>query len=187
MSADIGYSSPKQGSSRLEQLRTAFDQAFASAPGTEAEPLVSLIAIRLAGQPAVIPAEHILGLAKVKRIIPLPSSIPELIGIAGIRGALIPVFDLARLVGLGSPASQPIWLVLANRESPIGLAFDEFEGRLEVPPAAVCSEERSGGSKNLALLARVKSSVRVVTDVPGVVEAIRKSARLERAGRTNRT
>ena len=171
-------------SMRLQQLRTAFDQTFALAPSVEIEPLTSLIAVRVATKPFVLRLEHITGLSKVKRIVPFPSSIPEVIGITGIRGVPVPVFHLASFLHLEGSPPAPHWLVLANPESPIGLAFDEFEGQVEVARSAFHSEQ-PGGRTNSGLLARIGASVRPVIDIPQIVEELRRKAGLSGPARSN--
>jgi hypothetical protein len=103
MSAATGQSLAKVDLSRLQELRTSFDQTFAVAPRAEAEPLISLISVRVINKPFVLRSEHIIGIVKAKRITPFPSSIPECIGVAGIRGVLVPVFHLAGFLGLECP------------------------------------------------------------------------------------
>jgi chemotaxis signal transduction protein len=185
MSAATGQSLAKVDSSRLQELRTSFDQTFAVAPRAEAEPLISLISVRVINKPFVLRSEHIIGIVKAKRITPFPSSIPECIGVAGIRGVLVPVFRLAGFLGLECPTGAGHWIVLANRESPIGFAFDEFEGQVEVARSALYSEQANGGSTNAELLARIRSSVRPVIDIAQIVQQIRNKAGLSGPARSN--
>jgi purine-binding chemotaxis protein CheW len=162
-----------------------FDESFASAPGSEQQPLVPLIAILVSGDPAVLRARDILGIAKVKRILPFPSVFAEVIGIAGMRGVVVPVFDLAKLLQMPTAQGRTDWLVLANRESPIAFAFEKFEGQVEVSPAAIFSAETPSGADGPTLLARVGSSIRPVVEVPHLVEEIRKRAGLPGPARSN--
>jgi chemotaxis signal transduction protein len=185
MSAATGQSLAKVHSSRLQELRTSFDQTFAVAPRAEAEPLISLISVRVINKPFVLRSEHITAIVKPTRITPFPSSIPESIGVAGIRGVLVPVFHLAPFLGLECPIGAVHWIVLANRESPIGFAFDEFEGQVEVSKSGLYFDEKGRGSGPSKLLARIGLSVRPLIDIPQIVEEIRKKAGLSRPARSD--
>ena len=176
MSAATGQSLANIDSSCLQKLRTTFDQAFAITPRAEAEPLISLISVRVINKPFVLRSEHIIGIVKPTRITPFPSSIPESIGVAGIRGVLVPVFHLARFLGLECPTGAVHWIVLANRESPIGFAFEKFEGQVDVAKSGLYFDENGRGSAPSNLLARIGLSVRPIIDIPQIVEEIRKKA-----------
>jgi hypothetical protein len=62
--------------------------------------------------------------------------------------------------------------MLAAGETPIGLAFDGFEGRQE--PEWLSGEP--GGRQHVRQLVRIGSAVRAVLDIPGIAEAIRQRA-----------
>ena len=94
----------------LAQLRAAFDETFAVPPRSREE-LESVIQIRVGSEVFAIRTGHIGGLMKSRKIVPLPSRIPELLGVSALRGSLIPVFDLAALLGIPAGASRPSWLV----------------------------------------------------------------------------
>jgi purine-binding chemotaxis protein CheW len=155
----------------LAQLRAAFDETFAVLPRSREE-LESVIQIRVGSEVFVIRSGHIGGLVKSRKIVPLPSRIPELLGVSALRGKLIPVFDLAALLGIPAGASRPSWLVLAPGDTPIGLAFDGFEGQ-QVPEWL--GDEQSA-RQHVRQLVRIGSAVRAVLDIPGLAAAIRRRA-----------
>ena len=65
----------------------------------------------------------------------MPGSAATLLGIAGFRGTIAPVYDLQKILGLGaSQASR--WLVIAAA-APVAFAFEVFEGQLRVSPSAI--------------------------------------------------
>src|ERR1019366_4473035 len=119
---------PVVGMDGLAALRSAFDGTFVAPPRSRQE-RYPVIQIRLGGEVFAVRAAHIAGLVKSRKIVPLPSRIPELLGVSALRGSLIPVYDLAALLGIPPAVSGPSWLMLAPGETPIGLAFDGFEGR----------------------------------------------------------
>ena len=119
-------------SATAAQLRRAFDQSFAEAARTETAALVDFLAIRQGADP------HALRLADIAHVLPLstitrfPSQLPELLGVIGFRGAIVPVYDLRML--LGYVRQEPArWLVI-TAAWPLALAFDAFDGHVRVPP-----------------------------------------------------
>jgi chemotaxis signal transduction protein len=164
------------GSKSAADLRLEFDNTFAAPPPGPAEDRESLITLRVAGEALAVRTRHITGVAKRRRIMPVPSRVPGLLGITAIRGALLPVYDLAVLLGLPAAASEGSWLILTNPETPIGLIFDEFEGQIEIERACLYESESSRAREHLRLVARIGAAHRAVIDMPGIVEEIRKTA-----------
>ncbi|HMD30458.1 MAG TPA: chemotaxis protein CheW [Candidatus Acidoferrales bacterium] len=167
------------GSSRAAELREAFDRAralpFASG---EAEQMESLLAIRLGGEPHAIRVSEIAALARGRKIEPVPGGMPELLGIAGMRGEIVPVYSLAALVGHGREAGEAAWLVLCGGEERVGFAFHDFEGHLRVPLAQLCAAgERDAGRDQLEHVVRAEGSVRTVVSLSQLLSAIRTRCR----------
>ena len=113
-------------------LRRDFDQAFAKAARVDATAREDLLAIRVGAQPYAIRLSEIAGLFAGKTITRVPGGAAALRGIAGFRGALLPVYDLSALLGHGG-AEAPRWLVIAAA-APVALAFETFKGQLRVAP-----------------------------------------------------
>jgi chemotaxis signal transduction protein len=125
---------------RLLELRQSFDRAFTEplAEG-DAEATVELLAIRIGRDPFALRLVEIAALEADRTITPVPSDHPELLGIAGVRGGVVAVFDLGAL--LGAPRSEGVrWLVLA-KGAPLAFAFSAFDGQLVVRPEALASAE----------------------------------------------
>lgn len=165
---------------RVAEMRGAFDQAFAAPAVKEGGERISLIAIRLAGEPLALRADQIAGIAKRRRIVSVPSRVPELMGITGMRGALVPVFSLAALLGLAR-SEECVWLALAHRESPVALAFDQFEGQIEMPRTCLYDDATAPPRRHVRQLARVASGVRAVVDIPSLIKEIRRAAESSRS------
>lgn len=163
-------------SKTLADLRREFDNAFAALPAGPGEGRESLIALRAAGEPLAVRTLHIVGICKRRRIVPVPTRVSGLLGLTGFRGALLPVYDLAALLGLPGAAGEGAWLMLTGPETPVGLIFDEFEGQVEVERACLYESERSSERAHLRMVARMGAGHRAVIDIPGVVEEIRKNA-----------
>lgn len=116
-----------------EAVRREFDAGFAAAPAP-ARDLVSIaLLVRAGGGVHAVLRRELTAIHAGLRIVPMPSPAPELLGIAQVRNELIPVYDLALLLGL-APSPSPRWLALAGTP-PIALAFEDFAGQAEVERA----------------------------------------------------
>jgi chemotaxis signal transduction protein len=159
-------------------MRISFDESFASAPRLRGEGLEPLLRIRAGEEALALRSIHITGLLRIGRVLPVPSRIPELLGITGIRGTLVPVFDLAALLGLRSGGAQPRWLALTRGETPVALAFDQIDGQIEVSRANIYEHQASPSREHIKEVAHIGPAAHDVVDIPAVVETIRQRAGL---------
>lgn len=118
---------------RLHSLRESFDRAFAEPLAPPGGATVDLLAVRVRGEPYVLCASEVEAVQVDRMITPVPSRNAELLGIIGMRGLIVAVYDLAALLGVegveGGEARR--WLALA-KGSALAFAFDVFEGQLRV-------------------------------------------------------
>jgi purine-binding chemotaxis protein CheW len=161
----------RAGDGTAEALRAAFDAAFgrpAELPGRDGVPL---LALRVAGDPVAVRVLETCGLLPARRIVPVPARRPELLGLAGIRGAAIPIYSLARLLGRGEDG-PPRWIVLAaaGGDDRVGLAVAAFERHLVV--AAGDLRPAAGGPAHAPELLQAEGGARPVLSVPALVRTI---------------
>jgi chemotaxis signal transduction protein len=155
---------------KLLGFRRAFDQAFAVAPATTVEMFEDLLAVRIAGDPYALRVREITGLLASRKIVPLPSRRPELLGLAGNRGSLVAVYSLALLLGYGAESKPPSWLVLAGSSETIGLGFEEFEGFVRVRSGDMHAAHPAEGTRPHAReVVRVEKQSRRVVDIPSTL------------------
>jgi chemotaxis signal transduction protein len=161
-----------RASERAAALRLAFDRGFAEPlrPGTDLSE--ALIAIRVGGERYAMRLGEIAGLFADKKVTPVPGGDASLIGIAGFRGAIVPVYGLAALLGQAS-AQRPRWLVIASA-APVALAFEAFEAQLSVPPDAILPAQ-SGSKARSCIRDFVRAShfSGPVIHLPSVLDAIK--------------
>ena len=119
----------------------AFDRAFAAPLRADAAAKHDLLAIRVGARTLRHALSEIAGLFADRKITRVPGSNAALLGIAGFRGAIVPVYSLPDAARAFRQRSAPRWLVIAAA-APVALAFDAFEGHLRVlgrrdPAAAI--------------------------------------------------
>jgi chemotaxis signal transduction protein len=153
-------------------LRLAFDRSFAEPlpPGTDLSE--DLLAIRVGGEPYAMRLGEIAGLFADKKVTPVPGGDASLIGIAGFRGAVVPVYGLEALLGHAS-GQRPRWLVIAAA-APVALAFEAFEAQLSVPPHAILPAQSGGEARScIRDFVRAPHFSGPVIHLPSVLDAIK--------------
>jgi purine-binding chemotaxis protein CheW len=152
-------------------LRDEFDAAFAAPPPAGRLDLVALLAIRVGTESMAVRVMEIAGLIATRKIVSIPSRRPELLGITGLRGAVLPVFSLARLLGIPDAGPAPRWLALAGVEEPVALAFLELESHVVVSTADL-RPASSGALAHVREVVVLQGQTRPVLGVTSLVRSI---------------
>ena len=159
------------------QLRMAFDSSFALPPSVASPQGEDLLAIRVAGDPYAIRLIDIAEIVTDRRIVAIPSFTPDLLGLTGIHGGIIPVFGLSSILGYAPDPGSPRWMILCSSEEPFALAFSDFEGYLRLPTSALHADENvratSEQVKYVSQIASTQDGVRAIIDVPLIMATIR--------------
>ncbi|MEO8004349.1 MAG: chemotaxis protein CheW [Betaproteobacteria bacterium] len=154
-------------------LRKEFDQAFAVAATTRKVQNTHLLAIRVDANPYAIQVAEIGGLQVDRVIAPLPTTIGGLLGLAGIRGELVPVYSLAVLLGYHAPLRVPRWLALCGGAHAFGLAFDDFERHLNVAGAQIATADSvNTKAQHIGAVAHTEGGSRPVISIPSIAAEI---------------
>lgn len=124
---------------RLEELRHAFDNSFALPPPSTEDDLVDLLAVTADGEALAVPLNAMAGLTADRAVTPVPGSPPNLLGVAGLRGHLVPVYDLARIRKPGGARKTGRWMVLAAGAPAFAVAVDRVDCHLRVPRNAIAA------------------------------------------------
>jgi chemotaxis signal transduction protein len=159
---------------RAAELRFAFDRAFGEPLQIDTTAKEDLLAIRAGGQACAMRLSEITGLFADKRITRVPGGEAALLGIAGFRGAIVPVYSMQSLLGPGHSAAQaPRWLVMA-RAAPVALAFEAFEGQLRVLLDAILPRQPRAELRSYAQeFVRTQDLTRPIVHLPSVLAAIK--------------
>ena len=171
---------PSRQALSAHQLRQDFDQSFAQPPPEAAAATEDYLAIRLGTDPHALRLAEIASLGLLVAPTRVPGPCPELMGLTGFRGSLVPVYDLRALLGYAAPA-LPRWrVVLAAR--PVALAFDGFEGHLRLPCRAATAGSAQAHRHVREVLDAGEAGMRPLVSLESVLEAIRVAARLGTRG-----
>jgi chemotaxis signal transduction protein len=168
------------GAGRALALRRAFDQSFGEVALVDRTPLDDLLAIRVGDRPFALRLSEVAGLFVDRAVTRLPTTVPELLGVMTVRGALVPVYDLAALLGWpGSTRAR--WLVIAAGTR-VGLAFDQLDGHLRIQRQAIttpvaASDGEAHASRHVQEIAQLEDGRRPIISLPSVLDAIASRVR----------
>ncbi len=154
------------------KLHDEFDRAFALPLAARATDRHHLVAIRIGPHPYALTLADIASLHTDRAVVPVPGTLPEWLGISGIRGEVVPVYSLAMLLGYARDATAR-WLALCGPERSFGLAIDVLEGHLSLLPAQIVVES-AGNVKSSFVRAftHVEGIARPIIDIPAIAAAI---------------
>ena len=136
----------------------------------------------VAGRPLAADIRHTREVVVLPDRTPVPRAPAHVLGVANLRGYIVPIVDIRHLLGLPprppSEASRtPRTIILEGDGAQIAIATDEvlglesFDEVLPADPAADVAEG-SDAAPALGLLRRGDGMVTLL-DVPGLVEAVR--------------
>jgi purine-binding chemotaxis protein CheW len=157
--------------SGVPALRAAFDRSFAEPPRPDLTAMEDLLVVRVGDDVFAIRLSEITGLYADKKITRVPGGDPALLGIAGFRGTIHPVYGLTILLGRQAEA-EPRWLVVMAA-APAALAFDGFDGHLRVASETIRPRESGARDQPYAQdFVPVQQIVRPILHLPSIVDAI---------------
>jgi chemotaxis signal transduction protein len=158
---------------RAAALRRAFDRGFAEPLCLRTELTEDLLAIRIGTQAYVLRLAEVAGLFADRKVTPVPGGDAALIGIAGFRGAIVPVYGLHALLGLVSGPRPCRWLVIAAA-APVALAFEAFDAQLSVPPDAILPAQSASAAQSCVReFVRTPKFSGPVIHLPSVLDALK--------------
>jgi purine-binding chemotaxis protein CheW len=155
---------------RARELRDAFDGAFARPAEAAGDDGVDLLAIRVAGVAYALRLAEVSGVFADRPITRVPARARALLGLAGVRNSIIPVFDLAALLG-AAPSSSPRWLVIVAQHS-LALAFDVLEGQLHADAITPDEGAVAGSTKHASEVVRSGGELRPIISIASLIATI---------------
>ncbi|MAA76361.1 MAG: chemotaxis protein CheW [Salinisphaeraceae bacterium] len=150
------------------------DEEAAAAP----EPTERFVRFYVAAQSYAIAVLRIQEVLRVSDIASVPGAPSQVLGVVNLRGRIVPVISLRRLLGL--PDARPVdaqaeherLVVVEARREAFGLLVDSVAGLIDLPDSAVEKPPRVG-SRAVPITGVVTSSedVLVLLDVDALVQA----------------
>ena len=129
--------------------------------------------VKAAGEAYAVPVDHVLEVAELGQVRAVPGARPELLGIKSVRGQILPVVDLARLLGVHRAAPPVRLLVAEARGFRVGFAIDEVTGIGGLEEPEELTEPAPGAESGLLAGATLSDGELVgVVDVPRVFESL---------------
>lgn len=165
---------PVPDESPAARLRAEFDRAFGEPPSAQSEDPERLLAIGAGDGDYALRLTELAGLSAGKGLLPGPGRAPGYLGLGSLRGSLLPVWDLAQLLGHPPLGLRPPWLALAAGESAWALAFERFEGSFSLSPDGLLPH--AGGGPAAAFTPHacsVGGRLRKVISLAPILETIR--------------
>jgi purine-binding chemotaxis protein CheW len=100
------------------------------------------VRVRVAGEDYALPVNDVLEVAEYGDVVPVPGAPASILGVRNLRGQVLPVLDLARVLGLPpSPVSERI-VVAQEAGRRAGLAVGAVVGVGEMPRALEPAESQ---------------------------------------------
>jgi purine-binding chemotaxis protein CheW len=163
---------PTDVTERLQGLRDDFDRSFTEPARQHDVEFTGLLAIHAGGRPYALRLSQAAGLHCDRPVTPLPGPLAALLGVAGFSGTIVPVYDLAALLGHPVP-ERPRWLVLAGGTPPLALAFHDLDGHVRVPASIIVGEpDGATGRDVLRGMVPLPDGTRPIVDLPSAREVV---------------
>jgi chemotaxis signal transduction protein len=157
------------------KLRSAFDVTFSEAPIELTVASEDCLFVRIGNDPFAIRLAETAGLYADRKVVPIPSPVPDLLGVAALRGQLTPIYDLAALLGY-RVCGSPRWFVLAREPKAIGLAFEAFEAHARIPQTSYTSVGTESTREHVRGAVQVGPFFRPIIHISSVIQTIAKRA-----------
>jgi len=91
------------------------------------------VRIRTGGEHYALPVDRVTEVGELGELTPVPGSAPEVLGIRNLRGQVLPVVDLATLLGLEKGDGNERIVVAESADRRAGLAVESVEGVDDLP------------------------------------------------------
>jgi len=100
------------------------------------------VRLRLGGESYAVPVEHVLEVAELGELSPVPGAPRSVLGIRNLRGEVLPVFDLASVLGITGDSRRKCLLVTEHGSVRAGFAIDEVTDVGTLPPLVEDTESK---------------------------------------------
>lgn len=127
----------------------------------------SYLRVRLEAEHYAIPVTYVIEVSDFSALVPVPGSASQILGVRNVRGAIMPVIDLARMLGLRRSGVPERLVEVENDGQRAGFAVSGIESVGEITGI---SPERE--TDLLAGTVLVDGRLVGIIDVPAVFESL---------------
>lgn len=127
---------------RVAELRAEFDRAFADSVAETQPEFLDVILLTVAGDRYALRFADVTGVHAGRAVSPVPTSSRVFSGLMGLRGVIVPTYDLAGLLGYPA-AERPRWVISLRHATSVGVAFDRLDAHRRV---ALSDVKNQGGA-----------------------------------------
>ena len=92
------------------------------------------VRVRLGGESYAVSVEHVIEVAELGTMSPVPGANRSVLGIRNLRGEVLPVFDLSSVLGIRGDSLPQCLLVTEHGSLRAGFAIDEVTDVGTLPP-----------------------------------------------------
>jgi chemotaxis signal transduction protein len=94
------------------------------------------VRVRVGDETYAVAVEHVIEVAELGKLSPVPGAHGSVLGVRNLRGEVLPVFDLASVLGIPSQDLPSCLLVTEHGSLRAGFAIDEVTDVGAIPPVA---------------------------------------------------
>lgn len=155
---------------RDQEILEARARALAHAPVHQAPgEMLEVVTFSLAGERYALEADHVCEVQRWTECTPIPGAVAHLRGLVNLRGDLLAVFDLRRLLGLveQEPQESAFILVLGRGHPELGIAAEAIHEVRKVRLDAL--HEPPAGGTDRRLVRGVTEEALIVLDGPALL------------------
>ena len=155
-----------------EAIRAAFDQSFSEPIASRLDDTDDVLRIGVAGEGYAVTLSEIAGLYLKPSIVAVPSPLVEFLGVTALRSQIVPVYDLAGLLGLPGSTGPVRWLLLARASVLVAFAVDSVEGHLRVARTSILPRQGQDVSAQVPATLRTPHGSRGIVSVPALLQEL---------------
>ena len=132
---------------------------------------LEVLAFSAGGQDCALPLAFLREVRPLRELTPLPLAVPPVAGLLHLRGHMLPVLDLAQVLGLSGPGGSACsQLLVTGRQVPLfGLAIGAVQGLQEVSEGEARHRSASLEKLRPELVLGVDASGRLLLDGEGLL------------------
>jgi purine-binding chemotaxis protein CheW len=134
------------------------------------EAAVRVVVFRLGGELHACDVRRVEEVVEGARVHPLPDIPPPVLGVIRVRGALLPVLDVAPALGLRlSAGGTPAVLVVERGDDRVGVAVDEVREVATLPASAIQAAPLREDEEHVTGVARIGGTLVALLDLARLI------------------